>query len=137
MSSSFTKMPGFALGRTIPSEMVQLTSNVGALRGRSPGSFGNLGDARLGSKGVSGCSCFLVSGTFTIPKYVRILIFQIRGKGVIFLQKPLDSNRTLLDMADHIITYIYQKATGNRGVCLGPCILYPISSKSCCCSMST
>ena len=67
MSSSFTKMPGFALGRTIPSEMVQLTSSVGALRGRSPGSFGNLGDARLLSKRSKRG---FRAGTFTIPKYL-------------------------------------------------------------------
>ena len=76
MSISFTKMPGFALGRTIPSEMVQLTSNVGALRGRSPvfsagGWLWEISELPgLSPKGFQGCSCFFVSGTFTIPKYL-------------------------------------------------------------------
>lgn len=83
MSSSFTKMPGFALGRTIPSEMVQLTSNVGALRGRSPvfsargWLWGNLRAARLKiSKGVSGVFMFFLC----LVRLPFPNIFQIKGE---------------------------------------------------------
>ena len=54
---------------------------------------------------------FLVSGTFTIPKYVRILIFQIRWKGVIFLQKRLRfKQNTFGHDGSHNYIHRYQKS---------------------------